>query len=270
MATPTNLASTNWSGAVITAASGQSFSTVSAEWMVPTVAQLPIKGITTSDVAEWIGIDGYQSNDVCQAGVLEIVKTSGGHTTITCKAFDEWYPAAANIIPASSFHVKPGNTIEVKVETSGAGATNATFIFDDLTTHKTYDASLTAPTGTHLQGNCAEFVVETPEWTSGNQVTQPLLSDFLNSPIVFQEVSATYESGSTASLSSAESIGMWTDDVPGSIGSYVQEAYGSIQPASVAVTVTENDYWASSSPVAETIGINGGVDGSTLSYHQYF
>ena len=75
-AVPTNIESSNWSGAVITAASGESFSTVSATWVVPTVSQVPITGVTNSDVAEWVGIDGYNSADVCQAGVLEIVQTS--------------------------------------------------------------------------------------------------------------------------------------------------------------------------------------------------
>ena len=40
---------------------------------------------------------------------------------------------------------------------------------------------------------------------------------------------------------------MWTEDVPGSQGSSVQEAYGSIQAASDTVTVTEDDYWGSAS-----------------------
>jgi hypothetical protein len=184
--------------------------------------------------------------DICQ-----------GHTTVTCEAFDEWYPAAANIIPASSFQVSPGNTIKVTVETTGAGATEATFIFDDVTTGKIYETSLAAPTGTSLQGNSAEAVVETPELISGHQVSQPLLSDFLNSPLVFQDVSATYAGGLAANLSSAQSIGMWTDDVPGSYGSYVQEAYGSIQPVSDSVTVTEDDYWLNTSPIASE-------------YHYYF
>jgi hypothetical protein len=257
MTTPTNIESTNWSGAVMTAASGKSFSTVSAEWVIPTVAQLPIKGVATSDIAEWVGIDGYNSADVCQAGVIEIAQTSNGKTTVSCEAFAEWYPAAAIILPASSFQVNPGNTIKVTVETTGAGATTATLILDDITTGKILDVSLTAPGGTSLQGNSAEVVVETPEWSSGNQVSQPLLSDFLNSPIVFNDVSATYAGGSTASLSSAQTIGMWTNDVPGVQG-YVQEAYGSIQPTSDSVTVTEDDYWP-----ATLVGSGGG-------HHYYF
>jgi Peptidase A4 family len=245
MTTPTNIATTNWSGAVITAASGESFSTVSAQWMVPNVGQVPIKGVTISDVSEWVGIDGVGSADICQAGVAEIVQTSAnGHATIECQAFAEWFPAAGTLIPLSSFQVNPGDKINVAVETTGAGATTATFIFIDQTTHQFYATSLTAPQGTSLQGNSAEFIVETPELiNSSNQVIQPFLSDFLYSPIVFQHVSAIYSNGMSASLSSAQSIGMWTNDVPGSDGSYVQEAYGSIWPAFDAVTVTENHYW---------------------------
>jgi hypothetical protein len=191
---------------------------------------------------------------VCQAGILETVQTSAnGQTTISCSAFDEWYPSVANIIPATSFQVNPGDTIKITVETTGAGATKATFIFDDETTGKIYDVSLRAPRGTSLKGNSAEVVVETPELISGNQVSQPLLSDFLGSPVVFQGVSAHYKGGLAANLSSAQSIGMWADDVPGSQGSYVQEAYGGIQARSRSVTVTENDYWPGASSNSSTI-----------------
>ncbi len=251
--TTTNIESSNWSGAVMTAPSGESFSTVSAQWVIPTIAQVP--GVTTSDVAEWVGIDGYQSSDVCQAGVYEEAQTSNGQTTLSCQAWVEWYPADAEMIPLSSFDVNPGNTIKVTVETTGAGATEATFILDDETTGQTYETSLAAPSGTSLQGNSAEAIVETPELISGNgQESQPPLADFLNSPVTFDNVSATYSNGSVASLSSAQSIGMWTDnnDPPGVNGS-VQEAYGTIQSGSDSVTVTENDYWGSSAPLGTVV-----------------
>jgi hypothetical protein len=54
------------------------------------------------------------------------------------------------------------------------------------------------------------------------------------------------KNGVAAGLSSAQTIGMFTDEVPGSYG-YVQEAFGSIQARSDTVTVTENDYWPSTS-----------------------
>jgi hypothetical protein len=260
MTKATNIESTNWSGAVLTAHAGESFSTVSAQWEVPKVTQVPIESVKTSDVSEWVGIDGYNSADVCQAGVMEVVHTSAnGHTTITCSAWDEWYPADADLIPAATFHVKPGNTIKVTVETTGAGATEATFIFDNETTGKTYETSLTAPKGTSLQGNSAEVVVETPEWISGNTVSQPLLSDFAKSNVAFHDISAIYAGGAAASLASAQSIGMWTDDVPGSDGSF-QEAYGMVHSLNDSVAVIEDHYWTASSLYSAAL----------LSGHYYF
>ncbi len=241
--TPTNQESTNWSGGVLMAGSGESFSTVSAQWVIPTISQVP--GVTTSDVAEWVGIDGDQSSDVCQAGVYQEAQTSNGQTTVSCQAWVEWYPADADFIAPSSFQVNPGNTIKVTVETSGAGATTATFILDNETTGQIYQTSLAAPSGTSLVGNSAEAIVETPELiNNNNEQSQPPLADFLNSPVTFGNVSATFSNGSAASLSAAQSIGMYTDnnDPPGVSGS-VQEAYGAIQPSSNSVTVTEDDYW---------------------------
>jgi Peptidase A4 family len=257
----TNFASTNWSGAVMTAHSGESFSTVSAEWVVPKVTQVPIESVKTTDISEWVGIDGFNSADVCQAGVMEVVHTSAnGQQTITCSAWDEWYPAVSQNIPAASFHVKPGDTVSVTVETAGAHATEATFIFHDETTGKSYETSLAAPAGTSLVGNSAEVVVETPEWISGNTVSQPPLSDFVGSPIAFHDVSATYANGAAASLASAQSIGMWTNDIPAADGPYTQEAYGIVHPNSDSVTVIEDAYWTNASLYGSAL----------LSGHYYF
>jgi Peptidase A4 family len=244
MTTSTNAATTNWSGAVIQTASGESFSTVSAQWTVPTVSQVPINGVTMTDVASWVGLDGYKSNEVAQAGIQETVTTgTNGKTTVSYSAWDEWYPAGGNDISSSALKVDPGDTVKVTVGTTGAGATKATFLYDDETTGQTDQTSLTAPSGTSLTGNSAEFVVETPEWPNGFSTYQPLLSDFLGSPIVFQDASATYANGTAASLSSALTIGMETNGVPGVPG-YTQAAYGSVSASADTVTVTENDYWA--------------------------
>lgn len=254
MTTSTNVTSTNWSGAVITAASGKSFSDVSAEWVVPTVSQVPSKSVTTSDVSEWVGIDGYNSSDVCQAGIQETVQTgSNGQSTVSISAWTEWYPAGSQTISSSALKINAGDTIKVTVETTGAGANKATFIFDDVTTNKTYTTSLTAPSGTKLTGNSAEVVVETPEIISGNKVSQPLLADFLSTPVTFNDIAATYSNGASASLSSAQSIGMVSNAVPGDIGTYVQEAYGSVNASGDSVSVTEDDYWGSASTSSSTV-----------------
>ena len=128
------------------------------------------------------------------------------------------------------------------MQTAGSGATSVSFTFDNITTGKIYTTDLSAPSGTSLHGNSAEFIVETPEVTIGHQQSQPLLSNFLGSPVVFQDASAIYQGQSAPiALSSAQTMGLWTNDVPGSLGRYVQEAYGSVQGDTI--TVTENDYW---------------------------
>ncbi len=222
---------------------------------MPKVTQVPIESVKTTDISEWVGIDGFNSSDVCQAGVMEVVHTlANGHQSVTCSAWDEWYPAYSQNISAASFHVKPGDIINVTVQTAGAGSTEANFIFHDVTTGKSYETSLHAPSGVSLQGNSAEVIVETPEWISGGSVSQPLLSDFASTPVAFHDVSAIFAGGAAASLASAQSIGMWTNDVPGANGSYVQEAYGAIHPAYDSVRVVEDDYWALSHNSALTSG----------------
>jgi hypothetical protein len=144
------------------------------------------------------------------------------------------------MIPSAVFDVSPGDTVEISVK--ALYSTYASFTFDDVTTHQTFQTGLVAPQGVSLKGNSAEFVVETPEWISGNSVLQPLLTDFVGSPVVFQNASATYASGGNASLSNALSISVWSNDVPGSSG-WVEEAYGSIQPSADTVTVSEGSYW---------------------------
>lgn len=236
----TNLLSSNWSGAVIPATAGKSLATVSAQWVVPTVSQVPAAGQSFTDVAEWVGLDGYTSSDVCQAGVLETVQTTqGGNTTVSCSAWDEWSPAAMNTISSSDLTINPGDTVRVTVETVGKDSTSAAFLFDDVTTGHTYQTGLTASSVTSLQGDSAEFVVETPEWRYGNMPFQPSLADFVPSPITFQQASATYTDDSSASLSGGLTIGMVSNTGP---GFPVEDAYGSIQ-ANTAVTVTENPYW---------------------------
>ena len=201
-------------------------------------------GVTTTDVASWVGLDGYNSKDVCQAGIQETVTTgANGQTTVSYSAWDEWYPAGSNTISAAAFKVSAGDTVKITVETTGAGATKATFLYDDETTGQTCQTSLTAPGGTSLTGNSAEWVVETPEWSNGFSTYQPLLADFLGSPIVFQDASATYAGGTAASLSSALTIGMETSGGQG-VPAYAQEAYGSVSALADTVTVSEDDYWA--------------------------
>ena len=232
-AASSGLVSDNWAGGIIPAAAGKSFSSVTAQWVVPTVTQTPQAGVSLSDAAVWVGLDGSaaaaggQSPDVCQAGITGLVTTAAnGASTVTYQAWDEWYPAASNSIPASDLTINPGDTIKVTVDTLGVGSTNATFIYDDETTKQTYATSLTAPQGTSLLGNTAEYIVES---------NRPYLSDFYGSPVSFQDIGATYAGGTPASLATAVPISIVKHDT--------LNGSGSIQTASNMVTVNENNYW---------------------------
>jgi hypothetical protein len=212
------LLSTNWSGVILTPASSHSFATVSAEWTIPQVSQVPGQSIT--DIAEWVGLDGYNSSDVCQAGVNEEVVTVGGRTTISCSAWDEWYPAGSKALNVA---VAPGNTVSVTVATGGRGSDVATITFDNVSTGKGTTVTLIAPGHTSLVGNSAEFICETPELgTSYGAVMQPLACDF--TPVIFSSAVATYAGGGTDSDLYGTPVALVFDDR----GQWTQEAYGSL------------------------------------------
>ena len=59
--------SNNWSGGVVYAPSGQSFTWVEGELVVPNV--YPTAQNQWQYCASWIGLDGDGSGDVCQAGI---------------------------------------------------------------------------------------------------------------------------------------------------------------------------------------------------------
>ena len=248
MAATNDVISSNWSGAQIQAAAGQSLAAVSGQWTVPTVSQVPVAGTGTSQLASWVGLDGSGgSQDVCQAGVQSVVTTSAnGQTAVSCYAWDEWFPNVQNPISPSVFKVNPGDTINVSVETTGAGATGATFLFNDKTDGQTFGSGLAAPTGVSLAGNVAEWVVEAPGVSNGTSTVQPPLSDLLGAPVLFSDASASYAGGAAASLATAQDIDMVSYGMLG-VPDYTNIAYGSVLPATDSILATEADYWSTSS-----------------------
>ena len=78
-------------------------------------------------------------------------------------------------------------------------------------------------------------------------MSQPLLTDFVGSPLEFQDASATYKHGASAGLSGAVPIDLVSDSVPGYRGLWDEEDYSSIAPAADTAAVTENTYWPTTS-----------------------
>src|SRR5580658_1407047 len=81
----------NWSGGVVYAPSGQSFKWVQGDWVVPNV-YAPTQN-KWYYCANWIGLDGDGSGDVCQAGMICAVYQSGNSITRTIYPWHEWAPS---------------------------------------------------------------------------------------------------------------------------------------------------------------------------------
>ena len=140
---------------------GAPFDGIVGSWTVPSVSP-PAAGDGDWWSVGWIGLDGWNSNDVLQAGTGQHVKRSNGVVTTEYFAWYEWFPF--NWTEITSLAVHPGDTISAFVRylgiTNGVGQGTATL--SNLTTGVSTTVHLTAPPGTTLQGNCAEWIMERP------------------------------------------------------------------------------------------------------------
>ena len=153
----------NWSGAVVYAPTGQSFKWVQGDWVVPNV-YAPTEN-QWYYCANWIGIDGDGSGDVCQAGMICSVFESGGSTVRTIYPWHEWYPSSW--VEITNLLINPGDLISMMICTAeGAGSTTATIYFGNQSSGLSMSYTITAPVvngvQTKLVGNSAEWIVETP------------------------------------------------------------------------------------------------------------
>jgi Peptidase A4 family len=158
--------SSNWSGAVVYAPAGTSFKWVQADWVVPNV-DAPTQN-QWYYCANWIGIDGDGSGDVCQAGVECDVFRSGGSISRNIYAWHEWYPDPE--VQITNLSVNAGDMITVVLCTpqgagtgGGVGSTTATIYITNRTTGASMSYNFSAPGGTKLVGNSAEWIVEAPQ-----------------------------------------------------------------------------------------------------------
>jgi hypothetical protein len=163
--------STNWSGAVVYAPPGDSFKWVQGDWVVPDVAAPP-DNQPQYFCASWIGIDGDGSGDVFQAGVESDVN-SGGTTAASIYPWWEWFPISE--VQITNLQVNAGDMVTmVLCSEKGAGSTTGTVFFSNRTTGESTSVGLTAPSGTTLVGNSAEWIVEAPTVDGG----QSALADY--------------------------------------------------------------------------------------------
>jgi Peptidase A4 family len=117
--------------------------------------------------AIWIGIDGLgspESADVCQVGINCDVTRHGTSISSTFYPWWEWYQESVDTgeVSITNLPVSPGDTIGVVICTAGAGATEATVFFTNLTSGMGTSFVMEAEAGVSLVGNTAEWIVERP------------------------------------------------------------------------------------------------------------
>ena len=158
--TVANDTSTNWSGAASFAAKGDSATYVIGQWTVPDVVA---PGLGSYYCASWVGIDGDGSPDVLQAGTECDVVSFGFFTAKQTYVWWEWYPE--NEVQIANFPVTSGDVMYCAICVHSD--TEAGFYLTNLTTGASTSFTKTAPQGTHLVGNCAEWIVEAPTVNGG-------------------------------------------------------------------------------------------------------
>ena len=153
----------NWSGPVIYDAN-KPFATsyILGYWIVPRAQQTFRAADSTWDYSsQWVGIDGFGSNDVLQAGTeVDAFDNGAGGTAQFYSFWIEWYPFSETRVDSTKFPVSAGDTVIVEVWNTSP--TNGYAFLENLSTGKWLSFNLQPPNGTSLQGTSAEWVVERP------------------------------------------------------------------------------------------------------------
>jgi len=153
----------NWSGYVNTdggaSYGSSSFYFLYADFVVPVARQA--FGACTGGwdwESSWVGIDGYGSPDVLQAGIEADAYCSGSTTSAYYSPWYEWFPNGETRI--TNLAIAPGDDYFVEVWNTSSTAGHAYLVNRNANT--AVSISFSAPSGTTLKGNTAEWVVERP------------------------------------------------------------------------------------------------------------
>lgn len=155
--------STIWSGAVVHAPRGKQMKWIESEWTVPNAFPPPgaPSGVWYS-ASTWIGIDGDGSPDVLQAGCdSDVMNFFFFGTMRQLNPWWEWFPEDTHWI--SNFPVSQGDTMSCLICVDEGSNTSARIYMMNDTNGAHASFAVTAPSGTTLEGNCAEWIVESLE-----------------------------------------------------------------------------------------------------------
>jgi hypothetical protein len=158
VANQTATTSENWSGYVISEATGTFANTevddfIGATWTVPAVAPAPgiSCGSATYASSQWIGFDGWSSSDVLQAGT----EADCGNADY---AWYEWYPNAETQV---SLPVAPGDEIHAYLYYYSSSPYGRALLVNEVA-QQYVSVGFNPPSGTTYEGNSAEWIMERP------------------------------------------------------------------------------------------------------------
>jgi hypothetical protein len=160
----TGYTSDNWSGGVM---QGQ-WATAFGFWNIPTVSK-PAEPQGTEggwNSSSWIGIDGFGSNDVLQAGIQQRVNAGGQAHYV---AWFEWFAPPQVNSPGyiwqtdiTNFAVSPGQQIYCSVQYIN-NKTAGYLYFANEATGQHFSITLAPPPGANFNGDSMEWIMEAPD-----------------------------------------------------------------------------------------------------------
>jgi hypothetical protein len=158
----------NWSGYVQLGSAKSygksSYSYVYSDVTVPTAKQANGKCTGGWDYASaWVGIDGWNSNDVLQDGIEFDAYCKGSTKSTLYAAWFEWFPYSE--VRISGFPIAPGQEYFMEIWSTSSTLGHAYLV--NLSAKKAVTINFTAPKGTKLIGNSAEWITERPGVNGG-------------------------------------------------------------------------------------------------------
>lgn len=195
------LESYNWSGYVDFSGAkkygSSSFYYLITDVVVP-VAEQAFSACTGSwDYgSSWAGIDGDGSNDVLQAGFEFDAYCSGGTTATFYSPWYEWFPFGE--VRITNLPIAPGDDFFVEVWHTSATQGYAYLV--NLNTNQAVEVGFTAPSGTKLIGNSAEWITERPGLSTGLATLTNYIADTYWSAFAYTEKNKKSDPGSSKAI----------------------------------------------------------------------
>ena len=200
-ATGTAASSSNWSGYVntngVTKYGSTSFYYIIGDYVVPIARQAYSKCDGTWDyTVTWVGIDGWGSGDVLQAGNEADAYCNGTTKSAYYSAWYEWYPYGWTRI--TSLPIVPGDDLFVEVWSTSSTAGHAYLV--NYNTDQYVIVNFSAPPGTQLVGNSAEWIVERPGVGGGLATLANYISDYFSDAYAYNFGYSAVDPGSAGSF----------------------------------------------------------------------